>query len=172
MFLLFPKVVFTFYFSYFSSFWYIYTGLLFEHRRNREKMGYGRGSEVSVWSLLVRKSAVAADLPSLLGSEDLLPQPVAYSESWESARKLLVPTWLRCPRELGYFYALQGTKPSYTNAAAACQLVGVFVLFLLTHLKNKLIPKQVWTWFFECISQPVFNKQRSQDHLKHLTSLK
>lgn len=44
-------------------------------------MGHGRGSEVSTWSLLVRKSAVAADFPFLLGSEDLLPQPVAYSES-------------------------------------------------------------------------------------------
>lgn len=35
----------------------------------------------SCGSLLVRKTAVAADLLSLLGSEDLLPQPFAYSES-------------------------------------------------------------------------------------------
>lgn len=32
--------------------------------------------EVSRWNLLVRKSAVTADLAFLLGSEDLLPQPV------------------------------------------------------------------------------------------------
>lgn len=38
-------------------------------------MGHGSGLKVSVRSLLVRKSAVAADLQSLLGSEDFLPQP-------------------------------------------------------------------------------------------------
>lgn len=64
-------------------------------------MGHRRNSEVLIYSLLVRKSAVAADFPSLLGSEDLLPQPVAYSKSCESARKLMVPTWLRCLREVG-----------------------------------------------------------------------
>lgn len=41
----------------------------------------------------------------------------------------MVPTWLRRPRERGYFYTSQGSKLSYTNATPACQLVGVFFCF-------------------------------------------
>lgn len=40
----------------------------------------------------------------------------------------MVPTWLRCPRELGYFYTLQRSKLRYTDTTPACQLF-CFVLF-------------------------------------------
>lgn len=42
----------------------------------------------------------------------------------------MVPTWLRRPRERGYFYTSQESKLSYADTTPACQLVGgFFVLF-------------------------------------------
>lgn len=119
-------------------------------------MGHGSGSKVSMWSLLVRKSAVQTYSPFWDLQISCLSQ-LAYSESRESAGKLMVPTWLRCPRELGYFYILQGSKLRYTDTTPACQLGFGLVLvcfvfwwwWLLTHLKNKLTPKQVQAWFFK-----------------------
>lgn len=102
---------------------------------------------------------------------------LAYSENRESARKLMVPTWPRRPRELGYFmYYKEVNKGMQTQPS--CQFLGILFCFvfwwwlLLIHLKNKLTPKQVQAWFFESLSQLVFNKQRSQVRFKHLTRLK
>lgn len=62
-------------------FWYICTGLLCEYRRDREQVGRGRRSDVSMWSLLVKKVCCGGRLTVDLGSEDLWPQLVAYAES-------------------------------------------------------------------------------------------
>lgn len=144
-----------YFFSYFSSFWYIHTGLLFEHRRNRKwAMEVVQKSPCGVYWLESQLQQTYSPFWDLKIS--CLSQ-LAYSESRESARKLMVPTWLRCPRELGYFYILQGSNLRYTNTTPACQLGFCFVFWwwsLLIHLKSKLTPKQVRAWFFKWVLKP------------------